>query len=188
MSEKEESIDKSSLQARSLWIGEIENWMTEEFIEKRFLSLSMPVKSVKIIKNRQKGICLGYGFIEFFSHSQAEKALNDLSDKAILAGNKTMKLNWATDSASKVACMGSLPKNEFTIYVGELEQNISEEELKEFFMVRYKSVLGAKLIIDNITKISKGYGFVRFSDQEESKKAILEMNGRILNGRYIRVK
>ena len=84
--------------------------------------------------------------------------------------------------------MGSLPKNEFTIYIGELDPNINENYLKNIFLKLYKSVIGAKIVIDPITRKSKGYGFVRFSDQNESQRAILEMNGFEINGKAIKVK
>ena len=182
------STEDPEVQSRSLSIGEMEHWMDEEFIEKRLLEYEMPVKSVKVIRNRMKGVSLGYGFIEFFSTSQASDALVKLNNKAILKDNKTFKLNWASDSQSKIACFGGLPKNEFTIYVGELNVNISEEQLKMFFMKYYTSVLGAKIVIDPVTKKSKGYGFVRFSEQEESKRAIAEMNGKEMFGKFIKVK
>lgn len=188
MSLRDSTPDLNLVQARSLWIGEIENWMDETFIEKAFLNYNVPIKSVKIIRDRAKGVTLGYGFVEFFSHSQAEKVLEELNDRALLYNDKTIKLNWASDSASKAACMGSLPKNEFTIYVGELNLEVTEDELKDFFHQFYPSVLGAKIIIDPINKNSKGYGFVRFSEKEESQRAILEMNGKEMFGKQIKVK
>ena len=84
--------------------------------------------------------------------------------------------------------MGSLPKNEFTIYIGELDSNVTENYLKGIFLKLYKSVIGAKIVIDPITKKSKGYGFVRFNDHNESQRAILEMNGFEICGKPIKVK
>lgn len=52
----------------------------------------------------------------------------------------------------------------------------------------YNSVTGTKIIIDPSTKISKGYGFVKFSDPKEYQKSIAEMNGKILNGKAIKTK
>lgn len=180
--------DPSQVQARTLWIGEIDGWMNEDFLNSRFLSYGVTPKSVKIIRNRTKGICLGYGFVEFFSQSQAEEVLQTLNNKGILDKGKTFKLNWASDSASKAACMRGLPKNEFTVYVGELDLSVTEDDLKKCFSKFYKSVIGTKIVIDPITKASKGYGFVRFSDPFESQRAINEMNGSIIRGKVCKVK
>ena len=48
--------------------------------------------------------------------------------------------------------------------------------------------MSVKIVIDNITKMGKGYGFVKFSNQADSIKAINEMNGKFLCGRAITVK
>ena len=79
-------------------------------------------------------------------------------------------------------------ENEYTIYVGDLDASVTEDILKEFFASKYKSVISAKLVVDNITKIGKGYGFVKFSEQSESLTAINEMNGKVLCGRQIKTK
>ena len=93
--------------------------------------------------------------------------------------NKTFKLNWASYSQSK-----SAPNpNEFSIYVCELDPSLTEEMLRDFFSQIYSSVVGAKIIVDPSTKISKGYGFVKFSDYNESQRALVEMNGKIINGK-----
>jgi hypothetical protein len=70
--------------------------------------------------------------------------------------------------------------------VGDLDDSITEEKLKKFFEEKYKTVVAAKIVIDNITKLSKGYGFVKFSNHDESVKAVNEMNGQYLCGKPIK--
>ena len=84
--------------------------------------------------------------------------------------------------------MGNFPKNEVSIYVGDLDNSVTEDKLKEFFSSKYKSVISAKLVVDNISKVGKGYGFVKFNDQNESINAINEMNGKYLCGKPIKTK
>lgn len=179
-------ICPTSIQSRSLWLGEIENWMDENFISKNFFHYGYKVKSVKIIRDKNTKTALGYGFVEFETPEIAKEVLNFLNGKLIPDTNKTFKLNSATYSAGKVASMGNFPKNEFTIYVGDLDTQVTEEKLKEFFSAKYKSVISTKIVIDNITKQSKGYGFVKFSDHNESLTAIEEMNGKYLLSRPIK--
>lgn len=177
-----------SIQSRSLWIGEIENWMDENYISNNFFHYGYQVKSVKIIRDKNTKTAVGYGFIEFSSPDIAKEVLQKLNGQLIPNSEKTFKLNVATYSAGKVASMGNFPKNEFSIYVGDLDNSVTEEKLKEFFEEKYKSVVSAKIVTDNITKMSKGYGFVKFSNPAESNKAITEMNGKYLCGRPIKVK
>jgi RNA recognition motif-containing protein len=177
-----------SVQSRSLWIGEIENWMDENYISNNFAHYGYKVKSVKIIRDKSTKTVVGYGFVEFFTPEIAKEVLQNLNGKLIPNSEKTFKLNAATYSAGKVASMGNFPKNEFSIYVGDLDSSVTEEKLKEFFEEKYKSVVSAKIVVDNITKMGKGYGFVKFSNQAESIKAINEMNGKYLCGRPIKAK
>ena len=72
--------------------------------------------------------------------------------------------------------------------MGDLDPSVTEDSLKDFFCKYYASVIGVKLIIDPIIKNSKGYGFVKFADQNEANKALNEMNGKVMHGKAIRTK
>ena len=127
---------------------------------------------------------MGYGFLEFEDKSKANEALETLNGKKLpKTQNKSFKLNWASYNTNK---SNSQNPNEFSIYVCELDPSVNEEILTNFFKQKYKSVINSKIIVDPSTKISKGYGFVKFSDKSESEKAILEMNGQSLNGKVMK--
>ena len=44
--------------------------------------------------------------------------------------------------------------------------------LLNFFSKKFNSLIEAKVITDMVTKISKGYGFLRFSQQSEATSCI----------------
>lgn len=124
---------------------------------------------------------MGYGFLEFENNTQVKEALETLNGKPLpKTTNKSFKLNYAVFNLNKSS---SQNPNEFSIYVCELEPSVNEESLTNFFKEKYSSVINSKIIVDPSTKISKGYGFVKFSDKNESEKAISEMNGQVLNGK-----
>jgi RNA recognition motif-containing protein len=54
--------------------------------------------------------------------------------------------------------------------------------MKEFFGNKYglNSIIEAKVITDQHTKQSKGFGFVRFHSQQVAQKAMQECNGHYL--------
>jgi RNA recognition motif-containing protein len=122
---------------------------------------------------------MGYGFLIFESKEDAENSLDVLSGKIMPKANKFFKLNRAAFNNRK-------NENEHSIYVCDLDPSINGEKLLSFFKKKYKSVTNAKIIIDPITKISKGYGFVIFSDEKEKEKALVEMSGCVLSGKAIR--
>lgn len=64
---------------------------------------------------------------------------------------------------------------------------MNEPLLLEYFKNQYSSVFSSKIITDPTTKQSKGYGFVKFTNHEEAQKAILENNGKSINGRQMKV-
>lgn len=128
---------------------------------------------------------MGYGFIEFDNHEEANAALKSLNGKPMpSAPNKVFKLNWASYQNKS---NNNPNATEFSIYVCELDTSVNEDVLKSHFQQFYQSVISAKIIVDPSTKISKGYGFVKFSDNSEAQRAISEMNGKQINGKTMKV-
>jgi RNA recognition motif-containing protein len=72
------------------------------------------------------------------------------------------------------------------IYVGNLSYDVTEEDLKEAFEV-FGEVEAVKLIKDNYTGRSKGFGFVEMSDNAAGQSAIDGLNDKELKGRSVKV-
>ncbi len=72
------------------------------------------------------------------------------------------------------------------LFVGNLSWGIRDAELKEAF-AQFGTVEEAVVIIDRMKNRSKGFGFVTMSSEEEAQKAMMEMNGKELDGRAINV-
>jgi len=68
------------------------------------------------------------------------------------------------------------------IFVGSLSFKLKESELREAFE-KFGEVSSAKIIIDKITRQSKGFGFVEMPNEEHAKLAISELNGQEMYGR-----
>jgi len=65
------------------------------------------------------------------------------------------------------------------IYVGNINFKCTEEELKHFFE-EYGAVSSAKIIKDNLSGRSKGFGFVEMLNDAEGQAAIDNLNGKTL--------
>lgn len=72
------------------------------------------------------------------------------------------------------------------IYIGNLSYEVTEEDLKEAFEA-FGKVDTVKVIKDNYTGRSKGFGFVEMPDKSEAQSAIESLNGKDLKGRSINV-
>ncbi|MFH1112377.1 MAG: RNA-binding protein [Pseudomonadota bacterium] len=72
------------------------------------------------------------------------------------------------------------------IYVGNLSFDASEDQLRELFEA-YGRVDSAKIISDQFTGRSRGFGFVEMADREEGMRAIKELDEKDFVGRNLRV-
>ena len=73
------------------------------------------------------------------------------------------------------------------IFVAQLNFRIQSDFLKEIFE-EYGEVTSAKVITDQATGRSKGFGFVEMANEEEALNAIEELNGAEVEGKTIVVK
>jgi len=73
------------------------------------------------------------------------------------------------------------------IYVSNLGFNVQSDDLKKHFS-RYGEVASINIIMDKITRRSRGFGFIRMDDTKAAEKAILELNGMTLDNQIIKVK
>jgi len=72
------------------------------------------------------------------------------------------------------------------IYVGNLDFNVSEDELRQAFAA-YGQVDNVTILKDRDTGQPRGFGFVEMSNDEEAEKAITSMNGYQLGSRALNV-
>ena len=72
------------------------------------------------------------------------------------------------------------------IYTGNLSYEVTEEDLKLAFE-SFGEVESVRIIKDNFSGRSKGFGFVEMPNKAEAQVAIDAMNGKELKGRTITV-
>lgn len=72
------------------------------------------------------------------------------------------------------------------IYVGNLDFNVSEDELRQAFAA-YGQVDNVTILKDRDTGQPRGFGFVEMANDEEAEKAINGMNGSQLGSRALNV-
>ena len=72
------------------------------------------------------------------------------------------------------------------IYVGNLSYEATEKDIKEAFEA-FGEVDTVKVIKDNYTGRSKGFGFVEMPAKAEAQSAIEGLNGKDLKGRNLKV-
>ena len=72
------------------------------------------------------------------------------------------------------------------LFIGGLAFTTSTERLREVFTAAGQ-VESAAVVTDRETGRSRGFGFVEMATTEEADKAILQFNGKDVDGRQVRV-
>ena len=73
------------------------------------------------------------------------------------------------------------------LYVGNLDYNTTEDELRSHFEQKGIQSKSVTLIKDKYTGRAKGFGFVEVESEEVIQKAIEALDGQELNGRKLTV-
>lgn len=167
----------------TLWMGELEPWMDENFIKGVFISTAGETVNVKVIRDKNSGNA-GYCFVEFQSPDAATKALN-LNGQAVPNSSRHFKLNWASGGGLVDRRDDRGP--EYSIFVGDLGPEVNEYVLVSLFQARFPSCKSAKIMTDAMSGQSRGYGFVRFSDENDQQRALVEMQGVYCGNRPMRI-
>ncbi|KAJ5761388.1 RNA-binding protein [Penicillium manginii] len=168
----------------TLWMGELEPWIDENFIRNLWFQMGEQV-NVKMIRDKFSGSNAGYCFVDFSSPAAAAKALS-LNGTPMPNTNRVFKLNWATGGGLADRSRDDRGP-EYSIFVGDLGPEVNEYVLVSLFQSRFPSCKSAKIMTDPISGMSRGYGFVRFSDENDQQRALTEMQGVYCGNRPMRI-
>lgn len=163
----------------ALWIGGLEEYMTEDFL-RNSMSLMGEEDSlvlVKRIRNKYTSALATYGFLTFESDAAALMAMHKLNGKIIPNSQPPVRFQLNHASAKQSGEMYS--EREFSIWVSDLPSDISDEDFRKTFSTRYDSVVTAKLMREKARRgeSEKVYGFVRFANMNDQREALIHMNG-----------
>jgi RNA recognition motif-containing protein len=87
---------------------------------------------------------------------------------------------WKDDS------LADWPDDDYRLFCGNLGNEVDDSTLARTFN-KYASFQKAKVIRDQRTKKSKGYGFVSLGDPADFTRAIRELNGKYVGNRPIKL-
>ncbi|TDH65950.1 uncharacterized protein CCR75_002647 [Bremia lactucae] len=168
------------IECKTLWMGDIQMHWDEAYIVSLFASASeQPV--VKLIRDKVTGYPAGYGFLEFPTQQGAQEILDTFNGQLIPNTLHRFRMNWGAGGRRIET------SDDHSIFVGDLSPDVSDDLLLSTFSARFSTVRGAKVVMDPITRMSKGFGFVRFGSKEEADQALQTMNGVYCSSRPMRV-
>lgn len=165
-------MNNPSSQIGVLWMGSLERYMDENYIRNAFQQMGEVISGVKMMKNKFTGEPAGYCFVQFPDDFSALTAMHKLNNKMIPNSHPPTKFRLNHTSLGGKQAMDK----DFSLWIGDLSPDVDDYTLYKGFASRYPSVRLAKVILD-ANGFSKGYGFVRFADEEEQKDSLMQMNG-----------
>ncbi|XP_076847609.1 polyadenylate-binding protein 1-like isoform X2 [Brachyhypopomus gauderio] len=141
--------------------------------------------SVRVMTD-DKGHSRGFGFVNFESHEDAQKAVvgmngKELNGRVLYVGRAQKRMERQSELKRKFEQIKQERLNRYqgvNLYVKNLDDGIDDDKLRKEF-APYGTITSAKVMTDG--GHSKGFGFVCFSSPEEATKAVTEMNGRIVS-------
>lgn len=165
---------------RSVYVGNIHTKVTDALLAELFSSVG-PLEGCKLIRKEKSS----YGFVDYFDHRSAAAALVTLNGRLLFG--QPIKVNWAYASGQREDTTGDSRglSGHFNIFVGDLSPEVTDATLYAAFSI-YSSCSDARVMWDQRSGRSRGFGFVSFRNQAEAEVAISEMNARWLGSRPIR--
>lgn len=140
--------------------------MTQEELKSLFGSIG-EIESCKLVRDKiTEGQSLGYGFVNYIDPKDAEKAINTLN--GLRLQTKTIKVSYARPSSASI--------RDANLYVSGLPKTMPQKELEQMFS-QYGRIITSRILVDQVTGVSRGVGFIRFDKRIEAEEAIKGLNG-----------
>ncbi|XP_066091254.1 polyadenylate-binding protein 1-like isoform X1 [Saccopteryx bilineata] len=125
----------------------------------------------------------GFGFVHFETLEAAQKAISTMN--GMLLNDRKVFVDHFKSRRKREAELGARAVEFTNIYVKNLQVDVDEQDLEELFS-HFGKILSLKVMRDN-SGHSRGFGFVNFEKHEEAQKAVMDMNGKEVQGRRLYV-
>ncbi|KAG0145455.1 hypothetical protein CROQUDRAFT_671752 [Cronartium quercuum f. sp. fusiforme G11] len=177
----------------SLWMGDLESWMDEEYVRRCVVMMGWhlphhanphpPNVKIKMVSGASPSSA--YCFLTYPTAELAQEAWKMISNMppTLMPGcERTFKLNWAT------GLPGVQPTwdREFSVFIRDLDREVSEGELVSLFTRTFPSTKSAKIMGDLSTGLSRGYAFIRFGEESDMHRALDLGRSKTGTGMYLR--
>lgn len=185
-------MGESRVQFTNIYVKNIPFDVTDEELSQLFGKYGTITSCV--ITRDDDGTSKGFGFVNFEKHQDAQNAVDDLHKKDFrgqdLYVSRAQKKNEREEELRRQYEEAKLEKMSkyqgVNLYVKNLDDDMDDDRLRDEFSV-YGVITSAKIMRDEKTNISRGFGFVCFTSPEDATRAVTEMNGRIIGSKPIYV-
>ncbi|XVF27854.1 hypothetical protein REPUB_Repub14bG0145100 [Reevesia pubescens] len=172
----------------TIFVGDLAADVTDYMLQETFRARFPSVKGAKVVIDRLTGRSKGYGFVRFGDETEHNRAMTEMngyfcSTRPMRIGPATNRKTVAVQQYPKASSQGGQNENDpnnTTIFVGNLDTNVTDEHLREIFSP-YGQLVHVKI------PQNKRCGFVQFADRSCAEEALRMLNGTQLGGQSIRL-
>ncbi|KAL4283497.1 hypothetical protein GQ457_16G014390 [Hibiscus cannabinus] len=167
----------------SIFVGDLAADVTDSLLHETFVSKYSSVKAAKVVIDANTGRSKGYGFVRFGNDTERSQAMTEMN--GAYCSSRPMRIGAATPRKSsgyqqQYSSQGGYASNgastqsdgdssNTTIFVGGLDPNVTEEDLRQPFS-QYGELVSVKI------PVGKGCGFVRFANRDNAEEALQKLN------------
>lgn len=156
----------------SLYVGELHPDVTEAMIYELFSQIG-PISSIRVCRDAITRRSLGYAYVNYQTTADCEKALEELN--YVPLKGQPCRVMWSQrDPSMRRSGVGN-------IFIKNLNKEIDNKALHDLFST-FGNILSCKVVVDELTGESKGFGFVHYETKEAADLSIEKVNGMLLNG------
>ncbi|KAL9600436.1 MAG: hypothetical protein Q9219_003189 [cf. Caloplaca sp. 3 TL-2023] len=167
----------------TVYVGNLFFDVREEDLKQEFEKIAK-VETVKLILDA-RGLSKGFGYVTFSSTDSATAAIEALHDQVFEGRRLTVQYSTGRARAAARTFNEQSPPSR-TLFIGNMAFNMSDKELNDLFR-NIRNVVDVRVAIDRRTGQPRGFAHADFTDVESAKEAMIELAGKEICGRNLRV-
>jgi len=151
----------------------IVNYLPQNLTDDEFRMLFQrygDVTASKVVRDRATGYSYGFGFIDYATEEEAERAVHALNGSQLQ--HKRIKVAFSRQGDNIKGA---------NLYIRNLPKSATVEDVERAF-APYGTIVQTRVLTDQNTGQSKGVGFVLYSTKEEAEYARQNTDGKPLAG------
>ncbi|CAI0465260.1 unnamed protein product [Linum tenue] len=177
----------------SIFVGDLAADVTDSLLHDTFANRYSSVKAAKVVFDANTGRSKGYGFVRFGDDSERTQAMTEMN--GVYCSSRAMRIGAATprkssgyqqqggyisNGSSTPSFLSENDSTNTTIFVGGLDPNVTDEDLKQTF-TQHGEIVSVKI------PVGKGCGFVQFASRSNAEEALQKLNGTIIGKQTVRL-